>query len=157
MLQGLGLLRYHRVEPYVSRMLFDFVHFVHSTAVLTDLKTDQKWAVDSWVRNSGEVPDVRPLAESARPENALSRRTKRECHYARELDLKTLVWTHGLGAPMNANRIARFGRSAVECADMAGKTRDPRAKAVLATAANVWRSLAAAKLSKAIQRGRRLG
>ena len=63
MLQRLGLLRYHRVEPYVSRMLFDFVHFVHSTAVLTDLKTDQKWAVDTWVRNSGEPPDVRPLAD----------------------------------------------------------------------------------------------
>ena len=63
MLQGLGLLRYHRVEPYVSRMLFDFAHFVHSTAVLTDLKTDQKWAVDTWVRNSGELPDVRPLAD----------------------------------------------------------------------------------------------
>jgi hypothetical protein len=63
MLQGLGLLRYHRVEPYESRMLFDFRHFVHSTAVLTDLRTDQKWAVDSWVRNSGELPDVRPLAD----------------------------------------------------------------------------------------------
>jgi hypothetical protein len=63
MLQGLGLLQYHRVEPYVSRMLFDLVHFVHSTAVLTDLKTDQKWAVDTWVRNSGELPDVRPLAD----------------------------------------------------------------------------------------------
>jgi hypothetical protein len=60
MLQGLGLLTYHRVEPYVSRMTFDFVH---STAVLTDLKTDQKWAVDTWVRNSGEPPDVRPLAD----------------------------------------------------------------------------------------------
>jgi hypothetical protein len=63
MLQGLGLLRYHRVEPYVSRMLLDLVHFVHSTAVLTDLKSDQKWAVDTWVRNSGELPDVRPLAD----------------------------------------------------------------------------------------------
>ena len=42
---------------------------------------------------------------------------------------------------MNANRIARFERSAAECADMA-KTRDQRAKAVLATAASVWRSLA---------------
>jgi hypothetical protein len=63
MLQGLGLLRYHRVEPYESRMLFDFAHFVHSTAALTDRKTDQKWAVDTWVRNSGELPDVRPLAD----------------------------------------------------------------------------------------------
>jgi hypothetical protein len=63
MLQRLGLLRYHRVEPYVSRMLLDFVHFVHSTAVLTDQKTDQKWSVDTWVRNSGELPDMRPLAD----------------------------------------------------------------------------------------------
>jgi hypothetical protein len=43
---------------------------------------------------------------------------------------------------MEANRIARLERSAVECADMAAKTCDPRAKAVLTTAADVWRSLA---------------
>jgi len=60
MLQQLGLFRYHRVEPYVSRMTLDWVH---STAVLTDLKSGKKWAVDSWVRNSGEPPDVRPLAD----------------------------------------------------------------------------------------------
>ena len=60
MLQQLGLLHYHHVEPYVSRMTFDWVH---STAVLADLKTGQKWAFDTWVRNSGELPDVRPLAD----------------------------------------------------------------------------------------------
>jgi hypothetical protein len=43
---------------------------------------------------------------------------------------------------MEGNRSARLERSALECADMAAKARDPRAKAVLATAANVWRSLA---------------
>ena len=43
---------------------------------------------------------------------------------------------------MEANRIARLERSAWECADMAVKARDPRAKPVLVTAANVWRSLA---------------
>jgi hypothetical protein len=43
---------------------------------------------------------------------------------------------------MEATRIARLERSALECADMAAKARDPRAMAVLATAANVWRSLA---------------
>jgi hypothetical protein len=43
---------------------------------------------------------------------------------------------------MEANRSARLKRSALECADMAAKVRDPRAKAVLTTAANVWRSLA---------------
>jgi hypothetical protein len=45
-------------------------------------------------------------------------------------------------APMEANRSARLEQSALECANVAAKTRDPRAKAVLATAANVWRSLA---------------
>jgi hypothetical protein len=48
----------------------------------------------------------------------------------------------GDGGPMDANRIARLELSALECANMAAKARDPRAKAVLATAANVWRSLA---------------
>jgi hypothetical protein len=43
---------------------------------------------------------------------------------------------------MEANRIARLERSALECADLAAKAHDPRAKAVLTTAANVWRSLA---------------
>lgn len=45
-------------------------------------------------------------------------------------------------APMEANRSARLERSALECADLAAKARDPRAKAVLATASNVWLSLA---------------
>ena len=43
---------------------------------------------------------------------------------------------------MEENRIARLERSALECANMAAKTHDPRAKAVLTTAVNVWRSLA---------------
>jgi hypothetical protein len=43
---------------------------------------------------------------------------------------------------MEGNRTARLERSASECADMAAKARDPRAKAVLTTAANVWRLLA---------------
>ena len=43
---------------------------------------------------------------------------------------------------MEANRISRLKQSALECADMAAKTRDPRAKAVLATAAIVWAKLA---------------
>jgi hypothetical protein len=43
---------------------------------------------------------------------------------------------------MEANRIARLKHSAVECAEMAIQTQDPRAKAVLATAAVVWAKLA---------------
>jgi hypothetical protein len=62
MLQGLGLFRHHRVEPTASRWRpLDLE--VHSTAVLTDLRTGVKWAVDSWVSDSGQLPDVRPLSE----------------------------------------------------------------------------------------------
>jgi hypothetical protein len=60
MLQRLGLLRFHRVDPYVSRVT---VTWVHSTAVLVDTQTGQKWAVDTWVRDSGEPPDVRLLSD----------------------------------------------------------------------------------------------
>jgi hypothetical protein len=44
------------------------------------------------------------------------------------------------GGPMEGNRCVRL--EALECADMAAKPRDPRAKAVLTTAATLWRSLA---------------
>jgi hypothetical protein len=43
---------------------------------------------------------------------------------------------------MQINRTARLKQSAAECAKLAHKTRDPRAKAVLATAAIVWEKLA---------------
>ena len=43
---------------------------------------------------------------------------------------------------MQVNRTARLKQSAAECATLARKTRDPRAKAVLATAAIVWEKLA---------------
>jgi hypothetical protein len=32
-------------------------------AVLSDLRTGVKWAVDSWVSDNGQLPDVRPLSE----------------------------------------------------------------------------------------------
>jgi hypothetical protein len=44
---------------------------------------------------------------------------------------------------MQANRIARFEYAAAECAEMESTTRDPWAKAVLATAAIVWGKLVA--------------
>src|SRR5215470_12485980 len=65
MLQGLGLLRHHRVEATVSRLRPRALGFfqVHSTAVLKDVHSGVKWAVDSWVSDSGQLPDVRPLSE----------------------------------------------------------------------------------------------
>ena len=43
---------------------------------------------------------------------------------------------------MRVNQIARFRKSAAECTALAQQSRDPRAKAVLATAAVVWEKLA---------------
>jgi len=59
-LDQLGLLRFHQIEAYASRWRpLDLE--VHSTAVLTDMRTKRKWAFDSWVRDSGQLPDVLPL------------------------------------------------------------------------------------------------
>ena len=43
---------------------------------------------------------------------------------------------------MRVNRTANLKKSAAECAALAHKTCDPRARAVLATAAIVWEKLA---------------
>jgi hypothetical protein len=43
---------------------------------------------------------------------------------------------------MRVNQTARLKKSAAECMALAQQTRDPRAKAVLATAAVVWEKLA---------------
>ena len=60
LLDQLNLLRHHHVLAYASRWRpLDLE--VHSTAVLTELRSGRKWAFDSWVRNSGELPDVLPL------------------------------------------------------------------------------------------------
>lgn len=55
-----GLLRYHAVEAPRWRMqyvLFD----PHRTAVVREVATGQLWAVDSWVRDNGEEPDVQRI------------------------------------------------------------------------------------------------
>jgi hypothetical protein len=55
------LLKCHRVEEIVARGAFLDGRWPHATAVLTDLKTQQKWAVDSWTRPAGQKPEVKPL------------------------------------------------------------------------------------------------
>jgi hypothetical protein len=62
-LDQLALLHHHRVEAPVSRSLG--FHTVHTTAVLQDIHTKVKWAVDPWTHNNGELPDVLPLASWA--------------------------------------------------------------------------------------------
>ena len=49
---------------------------------------------------------------------------------------------------MRVNQFARLKKSAAECLALAQQTRDPRAKAVLATAAVVWEKLAEQQTSR---------
>jgi hypothetical protein len=61
LLEQLHLLRHHRVEgPEARGFLFDG-RGPHATAVLSDIHTGQKWAIDNWTRKYGERPEVKPL------------------------------------------------------------------------------------------------
>ena len=57
MLSHEGLIRFHSVEA--PRWRTRFLCFgPHRTAALRELETGRIWAVDSWVRDNGEPPDV---------------------------------------------------------------------------------------------------
>jgi hypothetical protein len=62
-LEELKLLRYHYVDVPVARgFLFDGIATPHVTAVLTETKTGEKWAVDAWTRGYGQAPEIMPLS-----------------------------------------------------------------------------------------------
>jgi hypothetical protein len=61
LLEELGLLRFHRLAAPVSRNPFLGLGVIHTTAVLVELTGGREWAIDSWVRNNGQPPDVLPL------------------------------------------------------------------------------------------------
>ena len=61
-LETLHLLRHHSLALPVSRhILIDGAP--HSTAVLRDIKSGERWAFDPWTRNNGELPEVMTLAK----------------------------------------------------------------------------------------------
>jgi hypothetical protein len=60
-LEQLHLLRHHKVEAPEARGYLLDGRGPHATAVLTDIHTGRKWAVDSWTRKYGERPDIMPL------------------------------------------------------------------------------------------------
>ena len=60
-LEQLHLLRHHKVEGPEARGFVLDGRGPHATAVLTDIHTGRKWAVDSWTHKYGERPDVIPL------------------------------------------------------------------------------------------------
>lgn len=55
-----GFLRWHRVEDRVTRGWFLF-GWPHTTAVVSERQSGQRWAVDSWFFANGHPPAVAPL------------------------------------------------------------------------------------------------
>ncbi len=60
MLWHAGLLRHHEVGAPAWRARF-FTIGQHRTATIRERASGRVWAVDSWVRDNGERPDVLPL------------------------------------------------------------------------------------------------
>jgi len=61
-LEELKLLHHHDVDVPVARgFLFDGIMTPHVTAVLTEKKTREKWAVDAWTTGYGKAPEIMPL------------------------------------------------------------------------------------------------
>lgn len=58
-----GYLPHHRVEAPSARGFFLDGRYPHATAVLTDLDTGKKWAVDSWPRANALPPVIMPLSD----------------------------------------------------------------------------------------------
>lgn len=53
-----NLLAFHRTASPVARGFFLDGRYPHATAVITEIKTGTAYAVDSWVRDNGERPDI---------------------------------------------------------------------------------------------------
>jgi hypothetical protein len=60
-LAQLKLLRHHTVDVPVSRGYLIDGRPPHTTAVLVDTASGEKWAVDSWTRGYGQLPEIMPL------------------------------------------------------------------------------------------------
>ncbi len=60
MLRHGGLLKWHSVEARVTRGWFLF-GWPHTTAVVRDVVSGEKWAVDSWFFENGKPPVIVPL------------------------------------------------------------------------------------------------
>jgi hypothetical protein len=61
LLSDLNLLRHHAlVGPESRGYIFDG-RYPHATAVVADLRSGQRWAIDPWPRRNGERPDTLPI------------------------------------------------------------------------------------------------
>lgn len=61
LLSDLDLLRHHAVVAPESRGYLLDMRYPHATAVVADLKTGARWAIDPWTKRNGERPDTLPI------------------------------------------------------------------------------------------------
>lgn len=54
-------LKHHRVGRPAARGFFLDGRYPHATAVVIETANGAAWAVDSWIRDNGERPDIMPL------------------------------------------------------------------------------------------------
>jgi hypothetical protein len=73
LLDARGLIHHHKVLQPVARGFFIDLRYPHATAVVQDLETKTKWAIDSWPRANAEPPVIQLLSEwrRARPNDPL--------------------------------------------------------------------------------------
>lgn len=62
-LHELRLMKHHDVDGPVARGMLVDGRGPHATAVLREVRSGQKWAVDNWTRGYGEAPDVMLLEQ----------------------------------------------------------------------------------------------
>ncbi len=60
-LQQLDLLKWHQVHPKQRRIVW--LVATHWTASISEVGTEQVYAVDSWYRDNGEMPYIQPLGD----------------------------------------------------------------------------------------------
>jgi len=62
-LEELELLKWHRVDTKQRRIVWFISHW---TASIREIGTSQRFAVDSWYRDNGEMPYIQPLEDWSR-------------------------------------------------------------------------------------------
>jgi len=58
-----GLIRFHRLGEQVSRGFIIDGRRPHTTPVVVEIAASREWAVDSWTKAYGELPDIMTIAE----------------------------------------------------------------------------------------------
>ena len=63
MLERGKLIRFHRLGEQVSRGFIIDGRLPHTTPVIVEIATNERWSVDSWTKAYGKIPDIMTIAE----------------------------------------------------------------------------------------------